>query len=72
MNPKNKGIKINSYIVISLILGGAFLFLIFNRLTITFKSVEKVLIENKHNTQTQKSFNLDNIKELKTKMPLES
>ena len=72
MNPKNKAIKINLYIVISLILFSGFMFLVFNRFTIAFKSVERVLIENKHSTQTQKSFNLENLKELKTKMPLES
>jgi hypothetical protein len=68
---KTKSGKINPYIIISLLLIGLFVFIIFNRLTFAFKNVEKVLIESKKNTQTKKSFNLNNLEELKTKMPLQ-
>jgi hypothetical protein len=71
MNSKNNAIKINPYIVISIILLGIFIFLISSRLTFVFKNIEKVLIDNKKSTQTQKSFNLENIKELQTKIPLQ-
>lgn len=71
MMSKTKSGKINPYIIISLLLIGLFVFIIFNRLTFAFKNVEKVLIESKKNTQTKKSFNLNNLEELKTKMPLQ-
>lgn len=70
MNQQNKQIKINPLIIISIILLAVFIFIISNRIVFIFSNIEKVLIEQKAKNQTQKSFNVDQFKDLQTRMPM--
>ena len=71
MNSINKPVKINPLIIISLILLSVIVFMISNRIIFIVNNIEKILIEQKANSQAQKSFNIDQLKDLKTCMPID-
>jgi len=71
MKQNSKTIKINLYITVSLLLLFLFIFFISTRIVFIVNSVEKILIDPKTNSQTQKSFNMNEFNDLKKRMPLD-
>ena len=71
MKTNNKSIKINPYIAISLLLFSILIFIISNRIVFIVNNVEKILIDPKTNSQSQKKFNTAEFNDLKVKMPID-
>lgn len=71
MNPINKSIKINPFLIISLLLLGILIFLITNRILFMAKNVNKVLGESRITPQNQKVFNIEQFENLKKQLPIQ-
>ncbi|HRZ29284.1 MAG TPA: hypothetical protein P5052_00505 [Candidatus Paceibacterota bacterium] len=66
----NKNSKINIFLLISLVLLIIFIFLIAHRIMFIANNIEKVLVDHNTTTRQSKNFNIDQFKELTTKMPI--
>jgi biopolymer transport protein ExbD len=71
MSNKNKSPKINIFLVVSIFLCLLFFYIITTKLTFIYKQVESVLEEKSFTQSNQKSYDVESLKNLKEKLPLE-